>query len=85
MPSDFISLLSADLDLNSPKSLYSKGKTYSFLLRVLCPLAAASCVFCPLRVVRRGACSQSCNVVFSSYCLAMLASMPFTALTRVHL
>uniref|UniRef100_A0A8B9G764 Uncharacterized protein n=1 Tax=Amazona collaria TaxID=241587 RepID=A0A8B9G764_9PSIT len=28
MPSDFISLLSADLDLESPKSLYSKGDTY---------------------------------------------------------
>lgn len=26
MPSDFISLLSADLDLESPKSLYSKGE-----------------------------------------------------------
>ncbi|KAF4789250.1 hypothetical protein TURU_153131 [Turdus rufiventris] len=26
MPSDFISLLSADLDLESPKSLYSKGQ-----------------------------------------------------------
>lgn len=27
MPSDFISLLSADLDLESPKSLYSKGES----------------------------------------------------------
>lgn len=29
MPSDFVSLLSSDLDLNSPNSLYSKGKTLS--------------------------------------------------------
>uniref|UniRef100_A0A8C9EHN9 Uncharacterized protein n=1 Tax=Pavo cristatus TaxID=9049 RepID=A0A8C9EHN9_PAVCR len=38
MPSDFISLLSADLDLESPKSLYSKG--IHFLLNLfpfLCP------------------------------------------------
>lgn len=27
MPSDFISLLSADLDLESPKSLYSRGES----------------------------------------------------------
>lgn len=28
MPSDFVSLLSSDLDLNSPNSLYSKGKIF---------------------------------------------------------
>ena len=27
MPSDFISLFSGDLDLNAPRSLYSKGNT----------------------------------------------------------
>lgn len=35
MPSDFLSLLSGDLDLNSTRSLYSKGMSlmYKFLLR----------------------------------------------------
>uniref|UniRef100_A0AAZ3S4Q0 Nuclear factor of activated T-cells 5 n=1 Tax=Oncorhynchus tshawytscha TaxID=74940 RepID=A0AAZ3S4Q0_ONCTS len=35
MPSDFISLLSADLDLNSPKSLYSKESVYDLLPKEL--------------------------------------------------
>uniref|UniRef100_A0A4W3J258 Nuclear factor of activated T-cells 5 n=1 Tax=Callorhinchus milii TaxID=7868 RepID=A0A4W3J258_CALMI len=35
MPSDFISLLSADLDLNSPKSLYSKESVYDLLPKQL--------------------------------------------------
>ncbi|XP_063168838.1 nuclear factor of activated T-cells 5 isoform X2 [Candoia aspera] len=35
MPSDFISLLSADLDLESPKSLYSKESVYDLLPKEL--------------------------------------------------
>ncbi|KAM9351789.1 nuclear factor of activated T-cells 5a [Symphorus nematophorus] len=35
MPSDFISLLSSDLDLNSPKSLYSKESVYDLLPKEL--------------------------------------------------
>ncbi|XP_074864349.1 nuclear factor of activated T-cells 5 isoform X2 [Carettochelys insculpta] len=35
MPSDFISLLSADLDLDSPKSLYSKESVYDLLPKEL--------------------------------------------------
>ncbi|KAL4613534.1 nuclear factor of activated T-cells 5 isoform X1 [Arapaima gigas] len=35
MPSDFISLLGADLDLNSPKSLYSKESVYDLLPKEL--------------------------------------------------
>ncbi|XP_041123371.1 nuclear factor of activated T-cells 5-like isoform X2 [Polyodon spathula] len=35
MPSDFISLLSADLDINSPKSLYSKESVYDLLPKEL--------------------------------------------------
>lgn len=35
MPSDFVSLLSADLDLNSPKSLYSKESVYDLLPKEL--------------------------------------------------
>ncbi|KAG7468502.1 hypothetical protein MATL_G00143930 [Megalops atlanticus] len=35
MPSDFISLLSADFDLNSPKSLYSKESVYDLLPKEL--------------------------------------------------
>lgn len=39
MPSDFVSLLSSDLDLNSPKSLYSKGKIVGCLTRPRLPTA----------------------------------------------
>ncbi|XP_026856799.2 nuclear factor of activated T-cells 5a isoform X1 [Electrophorus electricus] len=35
MPSDFISLLSTDIDLNSPKSLYSKESVYDLLPKEL--------------------------------------------------
>uniref|UniRef100_A0A3Q2PYD1 Nuclear factor of activated T-cells 5 n=1 Tax=Fundulus heteroclitus TaxID=8078 RepID=A0A3Q2PYD1_FUNHE len=35
MPSDFISLLSSDIDLNSPKSLYSKESVYDLLPKEL--------------------------------------------------
>ncbi|KAM7002679.1 nuclear factor of activated T-cells 5a [Tautogolabrus adspersus] len=35
MPSDFVSLLSSDLDLNSPKSLYSKESVYDLLPKEL--------------------------------------------------
>ncbi|KAJ8271417.1 hypothetical protein COCON_G00102760 [Conger conger] len=35
MPSDFISLLSADFDVNSPKSLYSKESVYDLLPKEL--------------------------------------------------
>ncbi|CAL8376096.1 unnamed protein product [Arctogadus glacialis] len=35
MPSDFISLLTSDLDLNSPKSLYSKESVYDLLPKEL--------------------------------------------------
>ncbi|KAK1163510.1 nuclear factor of activated T-cells 5-like isoform X1 [Acipenser oxyrinchus oxyrinchus] len=35
MPSDFISLLSADLDINSPKSVYSKESVYDLLPKEL--------------------------------------------------
>ncbi|KAF6288646.1 nuclear factor of activated T cells 5 [Rhinolophus ferrumequinum] len=35
MPSDFISLLSADLDLESPKSLYSRESVYDLLPKEL--------------------------------------------------
>ncbi|XP_029008552.1 nuclear factor of activated T-cells 5a isoform X2 [Betta splendens] len=35
MPSDFISLFSSDLDLNSPKSLYSKESVYDLLPKEL--------------------------------------------------
>ncbi|KAL0968375.1 hypothetical protein UPYG_G00266080 [Umbra pygmaea] len=35
MPSDFISLLSSDLDLNSPKSLYLKESVYDLLPKEL--------------------------------------------------
>uniref|UniRef100_A0A8C9XR58 Nuclear factor of activated T cells 5b n=1 Tax=Sander lucioperca TaxID=283035 RepID=A0A8C9XR58_SANLU len=35
MPSDFISLFSGDLDLNSPRSLYSKESAYDLLPREL--------------------------------------------------
>ncbi|XP_028813171.1 nuclear factor of activated T-cells 5a isoform X2 [Denticeps clupeoides] len=35
MPSDFISLLTADIDLNSPKSLYSKESVYDLLPKEL--------------------------------------------------
>ncbi|KAB5565756.1 hypothetical protein PHYPO_G00245160 [Pangasianodon hypophthalmus] len=41
MPSDFIALLSTDIDLNSPKSLYSKESVYDLLPKELqLPLAS---------------------------------------------
>ncbi|KAK1162005.1 nuclear factor of activated T-cells 5-like isoform X1 [Acipenser oxyrinchus oxyrinchus] len=43
MPSDFISLLSADLDIDSPKSLYSKESVYDLLPKELQLASSTEC------------------------------------------
>ncbi|MEQ2291869.1 hypothetical protein AMECASPLE_017289 [Ameca splendens] len=97
MPSDFISLFSGDLDLNSPGSVYSKGKHSSSTLFVLLETFfiyyfSVSTYVTNLPVLRRNMCA--CGLAFTSMpsickpppvtCLRMSRSKVLALLRSLH-